>query len=291
MSNTGNKTKIIVPLHPRAQLGLGDVFVAIYRKSGWFSKLKPMSNDFHIYLIVCSHNQHTFELFKYFDYIEPVKAKWQGQTPNYKAIAKSLGAKLVNSEFIYESRHEIEDATMHLSEEEQKIYEEIAKKNIILVHPFAGEQTRIPIPPKRYTKLIQDIKTHTDDNIVIVGGSFTRNRRKTNIPRRKVEENFSISGLQNVFNLVNKTTPRLAAKLTENARFFFGTWSAYCCIAWEKKIPIAMFTGPTAYKEFMGRRRNSYFWHKDILPIDAKTQTEEKAFAQSIEFFNKIRNK
>jgi len=283
-----NKKKIAVALHPRAQLGLGDIFIAIYRKNGWFSKLKAMSNDYKIYLLVCCHNSHSFGLFKYFDYLEPVRVGWNGNHPNYKRIAENIGARFVGDAFVYESRHEIEDPTMQLSPEEQDTYNEISKNGIILIHPFAGEKQRIPIKPQRYTRLIRGIREHTDGNIVVVGGSFRRNKRKQSIPAVDVKEDFTTNISPNVFNLVNKTTPRLAAKLTEKANFFFGTWSAYCCIAWEKKIPIAMFVGPDAYKEFMGRRKNSYFWHKEILPVDAKTQTEDKAFSDGINFFKKV---
>jgi hypothetical protein len=268
-----NKKQLAVPMHPLLQYGLGDVFRTMYRKNGWFGKLKDASSDYDITVLLCSHNQYTGQVFKFFDYLNVLNVPWPHRTPNFKGVARKNGLRFVNQKDFGGYTHK--DVTMNLGPQEQKQYDKITKKPVIVIHPFAGDPRRMPLNPNKFGSIINNLKSITDSNIVVVGGTYVRGKRLRAVQHKKMKENIVIPEGKGVYNLVGKTTPRLPAKLVENAQCFIGNWSAYCCVAWEKRVPVVMTAGPGSYNTFMRKDIKPtwrYRWHEKCTAVQVRNK-------------------
>jgi len=273
------KEKIAIPIHKNLQYGLGDVFRTIYRHKGWFSRLKAASKDYDITIFICSHNQYTCQVFAHMDYITVINTPWTGKHPHYTELARRNDCSLVRPKFF--NNYASEPVEVELNKREQNKYDAITKKPVLIIHPFAGDASRMPIKSNQYHKLVRFLRARTDSNIVILGGTYTRNKRLKTIPRKKMHEVFPNIDVPGVYNLVGKISTRLSAKLTETAEYFIGNWSAYACIAWERQVPMIMFSGPNGHKEFMRRRSNMYKWNTECHSINAKGKNHIMCFTNA----------
>lgn len=274
-------------MHHCLQYGLGDIFRTIYRNNGWFSRVKDASKDYDISIYICSHNQYAIDIFKYFSYVNFVNTKWNHKHPPYKQFAKKSNSRFVDPSF-FDNRYKSQPVTMILNKREQDKFDKITSKPVIVIHPFAGDISRMPISSRKYHKLVESLKIKTNSNIVILGGSYIRGKRLKVIPSKNIRESFNIRNMPNVYNLVGKISTRLSAKLTESAECFIGNWSAYSCIAWEKQVPMIMFTGPNGYKEFMRRRSNRFSWHKKCIAINAKNKNGNVCFKRALDKYEEF---
>jgi hypothetical protein len=283
------KKQLAVPMHPLLQYGLGDVFRTMYRRNGWFGRLRDASNDYDITILLCSHNQYTGQVFKFFDYLKVLNVPWPHRTPNFKQIARKSGFRFVKEQDF--GGYTYKNVSMELGPQEKKQYEKLTKKPVIVVHPFAGDPNRMPLAPTKFINIIKNLKDNTDSNIAIVGGTYTRGKRLKTIRHRKIKEQLIIPDIKGVYNLVNKTTPRLPAKLVENAECFIGNWSAYCCVAWEKRVPVVMTAGPGAYNTFM--RKNikpewHYRWHDRCTAVQVRNKHLSKVRQEIMRAYLKV---
>ena len=133
-----NKKQLAVPMHPLLQYGLGDVFRTMYRKNGWFGKLKDASGDYDITVLLCSHNQYTGQVFKFFDYLNVLNVPWPHRTPNFRTVARQNGLRFIKQEDF--GGYTFKDVSMELGPQEQKQYDKITKKPVIVIHPFPNGQ-------------------------------------------------------------------------------------------------------------------------------------------------------
>ena len=283
------KQQVAIAMHPVLQYGLGDVFRTMYRKGGWFGKLKDASNTCDITILLCSHNQFTGQIFKYFDYLNVLNVPWPHRTPDFRGIATRHNCTYVKQGFF--KKYQFSEVKMELNKEEQKEFDNITKKPVIVVHPFAGSPSRMPLAVNKFNNIIHNLRQATDSNIVIVGGTYVRGKRLKAIKHRKVREQLKLPNIKGVWNLVNRTTPRLPAKLVEHAQCFIGNWSAYSCVAWEKRTPVVLLTGPGAYNQFSKKNRSkdwSYRWHDKCIAVQVRNKPILKVKDEVIQAYLKV---
>jgi len=283
------REKIAVAMHHCLQYGLGDVFRTIYRDQGWFGRLDAATKDYDITVFICSHNQFTKEVFKYSSNLNVIHLPWQKKHPNYRDLARQKDCRLVKPEFF--GPYQYQNVDIKIDNRELNRFNSIMQKPVILIHPFAGDPSRMPIPTRNFPKLLQMLRQKTKSNIVIVGGSYKRGHRLESIKPRNIKEHFVMPSIPSVYNLVNQATPRLCAKLTEAAECFIGDWSAYACVAWERQVPMIMFTGPCGYEEFMRRRSNRFQWNEKCIAINARDKDFNISFQCAVNNYVKFMKK
>jgi len=279
---------IAIRIHNTLQYGLGDIFRTWLQSDSWCSALKDLSRYKEIHLLVCSHNDNAINFFDYVPYLTAHNIIWKGVTPDYENITKKMGIPLMSlkDQGALTQNYKLEPTEIYLGpEEEEEQFKEITSTEYIIIHPFAGDKQRMPIEPDKYNSLINKISVQKDIKIVVIGGSFKRNLRQKTISGHYVKEDFNCTK-RNVVNLVNKTSIRLAAKLVANAKCFMGNWSAYLCVAWERKIPAIVFFGLQG-RNLPHNKTFSRRWHDKCYAIDAFKVKPEEAFTKAVQLYGK----
>lgn len=280
--------KIAVPYHYTLQYGLGDIIREWLRVGSWTNILEPLSKNVEVNLMVCSHNQFSIEFFKYVPFINSHNLKWIDKTPNYREFSESINARFITREERSNLANMAKNKQLDifLSPEEDKVFSDLTKNKYVIIHPFAGEENRMPIPPERYIELVDLIIDNGKHNVIVVGGSFKRNQRFKTIKAFNVIEKFDYQR-DGLINLVNKTSPRLAAKLTINASCFFGNWSVYLCAAWERKIPSIVFLKKKHCEKLTKRQGFKSRWHNKCFAINSSDLQPKNAFDKAISIYRR----
>jgi ADP-heptose:LPS heptosyltransferase len=233
--------------------------------------------------MVCSHNDGIKSFFSRDPYVKIHRVKWRGKTPNYKRIAENIGVSFITEE----ERDRLPESfkcyknDVYLSGEEEELFQEISADPYIVLHPFAGEKKRIRIQPDAYKYLVDKLIDQYDMKVVVVGGTYKRDRRLKNIPSTIVHEVFKYER-EGLVNLVNKSSLRLPTKLTINAQAFAGAHSAFMCAAWERRIPTVAFVKEQQAKRFVCKPRFDGRWHKDCHAVIEHNPI--KAFGEALDF-------
>jgi ADP-heptose:LPS heptosyltransferase len=284
--------KLAIRICLKNQCGLGDLLRKYHRKGHLIGRLKAFKEqnpETKIKLLISCHNPQGRELFKFMPWIENVeKVPWSGKAignipPKIKGW--SIDTPRIRTK-IKQCKYEKPD--IFLSKADELVVNKIRNRGpFVVLHPFAGQANRMPIPPNRYTKLVDDIVNRLKMNVVVVGGTHTRGARLRKIkPITRVEKfPYKRTGL---FNLVNNTNVRIVSQLVRDSYGFMGNWSCYACIAWEEKKPAALFVRKGGRnilysKGFKGR------WHDKCLALLADDSSlYDKAMIKAVNFFKDL---
>jgi len=286
------KTPLAIPYHHCLQYGFGDILREWLREDSWPNILEPLSKEREIHLLVCSHNENTIEFFEYVDFIHAHRIRWRGKTPNYALLAKRLGCELIRRKKRIQLTNEHKELQGHdrmgiyLSPDEEKEFSELSASPYVVIHPFAGSKTRMPIEPLEYKYLIDKIIKTQGKKVIVIGGTFERDNRLRKIKRKQKEEVFPYKR-KGLYNLTNKTSLRLATKLAVSSDCFLGNWSAYLCATWERKTHAIAFLRKGHCNTLSKGKAFSRKWHKDCHAVDSTNNTPREAFDIAIKILEK----
>lgn len=132
-------------------------------------------------------------------------------------------------------------------EEEEFISQQNFGEKYIAMHPFAGDAIRQHISVKQYFLLAKKITEQTNCNIVVLGGSSTREIGKIS---REIKEEFPFEH-KKIINLVNKVNLRTSLEITRRAAHFVGNNSCLYCVRLAQRKPCCVFNTKKSTMNFM----------------------------------------
>jgi ADP-heptose:LPS heptosyltransferase len=224
--------------------GVGDIIRNhLTKKRGWgyIEALKKKYPNIELRVFITCCNPQGMEFVKYNPYIDLLEQHpwthphmpWPKEvelTRGYRPIEKVAKELLPGMKPII--------PPVYLSEEDKKVVQEIKSQGkYVFIHPYSGESFRVVFPPKEYPALIDRLIDDLDYNVVIVGGSYLREKPGRSWSKKE-EFKYERSGL---FNLVNKSNVRVCAKLARDAYGWIGTFSCYARSGWHGNTRTVMF--------------------------------------------------
>jgi ADP-heptose:LPS heptosyltransferase len=232
--------------------GIGDMIKHYFwGHYGWkyLKSIKVKYPESKIKLITTCSNPIGSNIFKFNPYIDEREIyPWQdpnhiwpdlkNKTKDYSNLAKANGILDLTAQ---------SPGVVHLGDADKKdLIKFQPKKNYIVIHPFAGDNTRMPMPLKEYFALAKQYVNKLGCKVVIIGGNSQRVIGKTD---RILKEAFPFNG-EGIVNLVNKISIRTAIRLTQESSCFLGTNSALFCVRLSLNKPaIIFFNGAVVQKK------------------------------------------
>jgi ADP-heptose:LPS heptosyltransferase len=276
---------IAIPFNHNLQYDLGDILREWLQIGGWACLFKKLSLNNKVHLLLSSHNDNAIEFFKYVPFLTSHYIKWKNKTPDYRTISIRNRWQFIEEEEKDKLKANInkrDKNKVYLSKEEKQLHKKIKNNPYVFIHPFAGEPWRAVVPTEDYKKLIDQIITKTKYNVVVVGSSYLRNNRMASVPAINKTEIFNYQK-KGLFNLVNKTSTRLATQLVLDSECFLGCWSAFLCASWEGKIPSISFMRRQTTINMPKNKMFTKRWHSDCHAINATDYSSEECFEQAID--------
>jgi len=132
-------------------------------------------------------------------------------------------------------------------EEEEFIRKQNFGAKYIVMHPFAGDSIRQHLSLEQYFMLAKKFIKETKCNVVILGGSSTREIGKIS---RDIKEEFPFKH-DKIIDLVNKTNLRTSVEITRRAAQFVGNNSCMFCVRLAQKTPARAFNTKKSTQNFM----------------------------------------
>jgi hypothetical protein len=237
-------------LHVTGGGGLGDLIYHYFCKRKWqlVAPIKKAHPEIRIVGVLTCHASPAPELIELNPHIDVVVTH-----PWYppKHAREQMWREVLKTEDIntFAGKHKIkpDGQKLYLSKHEQGVYQNLAGKPYILMHPFAGLPHRgcLPHPKDGEYRCFPDYKyielaRRLNDqgfNVVIVGYS-----EKARGGAARIHENFlDVDEPPGIVNLIDKASLRLSVQLARGARGFIGSHSSMLAAAWTNHVPSVFF--------------------------------------------------
>jgi ADP-heptose:LPS heptosyltransferase len=214
--------------------GLGDMIKHYFwGHHGWqYAKsVKEKYPEAEIKLLTTCCNPVGHNLFKYFPYIDKIESHpwvdpnrpWKGldkHIQGYKDLARA--PELLKDPDIVSSP----PSKIYLSKEDRKELSLCTpEKDLLVVHPFAGDAIRMKFPVKEFFLVAELLARELGYNVLVIGGN---SQRVIGAISRTINEQFPYKAA-GVTNLLDKISIRSAVALTLLADHFIGTNSCFYC--------------------------------------------------------------
>lgn len=248
--------------------GLGDHLLAYFtgrqiRRGvcggfGFLSQLKEEQPEARVQLIMHPVQQAASDFFRYHPLIAShTMLPWRNPChvcPNEKTESHNDSIKLDVYGAVQRWQRK-PDSTVYMSKIDHDAVRKVVDRGpFVVIHPFAGQKNRMPIPIKQYPEIIRNIANDFNCNIVVVGATHDRTATKT----QGIEEKFKYAG-DNIINLVNQTNIRVATRLMQLSIAAITTHSAMFCVAASGDIPIVVTARGKNLARFARQRINASF--------------------------------
>lgn len=235
-------------IHLRAGGGVGDFIYSYFKKKRWklLEPIKEKFPDLYVVAVLTCHSSAAQELIAINPHIDMIVSQ-EWFPPGHKK--EKMWQDLINStdinDFAKENKIKPGMSKMYLNNREKELLKDIKKNKYIVCHPFAGLPHRGAFPhpkdgkykcyPEYAYKKTLEYFIEDGYKIVIVGRS-----EKNMKGIRNSKEKFNFEN-ENVINLVDDASLRLATEVTRHANGFIGSHSSMLSAAWTNGVPSVFF--------------------------------------------------
>jgi hypothetical protein len=275
--------------------GLGDHLLAYFtgrqiRRGvdggfGFLPQLKKEQPESKIKLVLHPVQQSAVDFFKHHPHISSrVKLPWRNpchKCPN--EAQESSNAIRLESYGVKRGWKRNPESIVYTTASEKHEIDNIAKQGpFIVVHPFAGQQNRMPIPLKQYRIIVNEIINEFSCNVVVIGATHDRTATKT----QSIKENFKYSG-PGIINLVNQASIRISTRLIQLSQATIANHSAMFCVAAGGDVPLVVTAHGKGLARFARQRIKVSFLDESKAIVmgttnNANTQTNLRKITQCL---------
>jgi ADP-heptose:LPS heptosyltransferase len=230
--------------------GLGDILSCYFggkrRQTafGYVDHLLKIEPKAKIKLILRGSNDQAYEFFRYNPLFYKIEEhEWQhpgirNQTPP-EEIAGHACLRTTGKHLRWPKSPLSE---VYLTKQDERAVAQIVEKGpFVVLHPFAGKETRIPLTPRQYAPMINTIRRRFGYNVVVVGATHlgAENKGPYHFEMVTREEVFDYNA-PNIINIVSKSNVRQIIALMKKAKSLIATDSCFLCATAGGDIPVAI---------------------------------------------------